>query len=58
LIAHGIQVEGAAAAAHAALARHADELGRGPIALVLTGNWATPAEARRATALAERAAAT
>jgi threonine dehydratase len=56
LIAHGILVEGAAAATHAALARHEDELGRGPIALVLTGNWTTPAEARRAMALAEEAA--
>lgn len=53
--AHGIQIEGAAAAPLAALTSHADEFAGNTIGLIVTGNWASPAEIERTLAIAGRA---
>ena len=55
LVAHGLQLEGAAASPLAAMMRHAEIIGGDTIGLVVTGNWASTAEIDRTVALAEAA---
>lgn len=50
--AHGIQLEGASAAPLAALTRYGDQIAGDTVGLVVTGNWASPAEIERTSALA------
>lgn len=52
LVAHGVQLEGASASTLAALALHGDEIGGTTVGLLITGNWASPAEVERTVAIA------